>query len=102
MNKTMSNNIIHGLIQVVIPCFWLYQNISPFMRYQNPDINFFMRYPDWVMIIKIILGVTAVAVGIGVILKKLPVKLGYILSLGMVIFGTLFYEIIVFFISITQ
>jgi hypothetical protein len=95
--KKTSKNIIHGVLQVVLACLWLYQTINLFIRYQNPNIDFFMRYPDWVIFTKIVLGISAVFVGFSVILKKIPVKFGYILSLGTIIVGELFYEIITFF-----
>ncbi len=82
-------NILSGLVQTSLSLYWLYHIISLYIDYQNPNILFVFRYPNWVIFLNVLLSVINLYFGIKISIGKISIKRSYLTMLILVIIGGL-------------
>ncbi len=82
-------NILSGLVQTSLSLYWLYNIISLYIDYQNPNILFAFRYPNWVIFLNVLLSVINLYFGIKLLIGKISIKRSYLTMLILIIIGGL-------------
>ncbi|PNW28709.1 hypothetical protein BKP44_07265 [Formosa algae] len=86
-NRLNKNTIINGTVQILLSIFWIYHYAILLYQYHFTDILFAFMYPDWTLILFILMGVLGILTGAYVILGKKKIKTGYLQILGFLIIG---------------
>ena len=92
MNKT---SIINGIIQLLLSIFWIGHYGVLFYQYHYTDILFAFMYPNWTLILFLLMGVLGITIGLSVLLGKKTIKTGYFQIFGLLIVGIIIDLIIV-------
>ena len=77
MIKIIQSSWLNGLILISLSLYevWIYSML--FYMYHFTELLFAFRYPDWTLVLYIILGFLGVLNGLYVFLKKVKVRKGY-------------------------
>ncbi len=84
-----NTNIVLGLIQMILSVYWIYEMISLFYKYHYTDILFAFMYPNWVLILNVLLSLINLYFGIKLLNGKIPIKRSYLTMLILIIIGGL-------------
>ena len=95
MNKLLNSTSINGIIQIVASLFWVWHFGELLYLYHYTDIAFLFMYPNWTLILFILMGLIGALIGLSVFLKKRKIKNGYFLLIGLFIIGLIINLIIV-------
>jgi len=79
--------IIHGIAQIGFSAFWLWHFGKLFYLYHFTEFVFFFMYPDWLLSIYTLLSIIGIFIGYFVCLRKIKLKSGYFIILGLLILG---------------
>ena len=78
-----------GTIQILLSLFWFFHIVQLYFDYQNPNLLFAFRFPNWILIIELILSLINFILGINLVLKKIRFKMSYGLFILFIIIGVL-------------
>ena len=95
MNKLLNSTSINGIIQIVASLFWVWHFGELLYLYHYTDIAFLFMYPNWTLILFILMGLIGALIGLSVFLKKRKIKNGYFLLIGLFVIGLIINLIIV-------
>ncbi|WP_420552607.1 hypothetical protein [Tenacibaculum aiptasiae] len=95
MNKLLNSTSINGLIQIITSLFWVWHFGELLYLYHYTDILFFFMYPNWTLVLFILMGLIGALIGLSVLLKKRKIKNGYFLLIGLFVIGLIIDLIIV-------
>lgn len=90
MRTILNTAWFNGLIQILISLCWIWYFGRFMYLYHYTDLLFNFRYPDWILLLFLALGLLGVYVGITVLLKKRKVRTGYLLLVALLVVGLLF------------
>ena len=86
--KLYINSVVNGIIQMSISAFWIWHFGQLLYSYKfHPSILRFFVYPDWTLILFILMGICGFLLGLRVLLNKLKIKKGYFLIISLFIIG---------------
>ena len=95
MNKLLNSTSINGIIQIIASLFWVWHFGELLYLYHYTDIAFLFMYPNWTLILFILMGLIGALIGLSVFLKKRKIKNGYFLLIGLFVIGLIINLIIV-------
>ncbi|WP_281847567.1 hypothetical protein [Olleya namhaensis] len=95
MNKLLNSTSINGIIQIIASLFWVRHFGELLYLYHYTDIAFLFMYPNWTLILFILMGLIGALIGLSVFLKKRKIKNGYFLLIGLFVIGLIINLIIV-------
>ncbi|SEC78304.1 hypothetical protein SAMN04489761_3567 [Tenacibaculum sp. MAR_2009_124] len=95
MNKLLNSTSINGIIQVIVSLFWVLHFGELLYQYHYTDILFYFMYPNWTLVLFILMGLIGALIGLSVFLKKRKIKNGYFLLIGLFVFGLIIDLIVV-------
>lgn len=83
-------NLIIGLIIAVVNVLWAAYWFRLFIAYHFTNILWFYMYPDWILVLNILIGFIGIYIGYNLIKSKLPLVVALfiditILTLGLII-----------------
>lgn len=68
---------LNGLVQIVLSLIWLWHYGSLLYQYNYTNLQFIFVYPNWALVVFLVLGILGVLIGLSVLLEKKSVKAGY-------------------------
>ena len=80
-------NVIFGIIQIILSAFWIYEMALLYYKYHFTNILFAFMYPDWVLILNIILSIISLFFGIKLTMNRISIKKSYGMMGLMIIIG---------------
>lgn len=95
MNKLLNSTSINGIIQVIASLFWVWHFGELLYLYHYTDILFYFMYPNWTLVLFILMGLIGALIGLSVFLKKRKIKNGYFLLIGLFVIGLIIDLIVV-------
>ena len=95
MVKLFQSTFFNGIIQILLSLFWVWQFGELLYLYHYTDILFFFMYPNWTLILFILMGLIGFLVGLSVLSKKIKIKNGYFLLIGLFVVGLIIDIIVV-------
>ena len=95
MNKLINSSSVNGIIQIIVSLFWVWHFGELLYLYHYTDIAFLFMYPNWTLILFILMGLIGALIGISVFLKKRKIKNGYFLLIGLFVTGLIIDLIVV-------
>lgn len=63
-----------GTIQILLSLFWFFHIVQLYFDYPNPNLLFAFRFPNWILVIELILSLINFILGINLVLKKIRFK----------------------------
>ena len=87
MRTILNSAWFNGLIQILISSCWIWYFGRLMYLYHYTDLLFNFRYPDWILLLLLALGLPGVYVGITVLLKKRKVRTGYLILVALMVVG---------------
>ena len=72
---------------MLLSLFWVWHFGELLYLYHYTDILFLFMYPDWTLILFVLMGLIGFLIGLSVFLKKIKIKNGYFLLVGLFIIG---------------
>lgn len=84
-----NNKTLLGGIQIFLSLYWIYDTISLYIDYQNPNIVFSFRYPNYVLFLNVLLSLMNIYFGIKLLIRQISIKLSYIIMLILITIGGL-------------
>ncbi|WP_296312077.1 hypothetical protein [Winogradskyella sp. UBA3174] len=87
MAKLLQGSSFNGIIQMLLSLFWVWNYGELLYLYHYTDISFLFMYPNWTLILFILMGLIGALIGLSVFLKKRKIKNGYFLLIGLFILG---------------
>ncbi len=84
-----NNQTLLGGIQILLSAYWIYDIISLYIDYQNPNIIFSFRYPNYVLFLNVLLSLINIYFGIKLLIRQISIKLSYIIMLILITIGGL-------------
>jgi hypothetical protein len=87
MISLFQNSSLNGIIQMLLSLFWVWHFGELLYLYHYTDILFFFMYPNWTLILFILMGLIGALIGLSVFLKKIKIKNGYFLLIGLFVIG---------------
>lgn len=94
-NGLNKNSLINGIIQILLSIFWIWQYGILLYQYNYTDILFNFMYPNWTLILYILMGVLGIIIGLSVLFAKKKIKTGYFQIFGLLIIGIVINLIII-------
>lgn len=94
-NGLNKNSLINGIIQILLSIFWIWQYGILLYQYNYTDILFNFMYPNWTLILYILMGVSGIIIGLSVLFAKKKIKTGYFQIFGLLIIGIVINLIII-------
>ena len=79
----------------MLPLFWIWHYGSLMYLYHYTEVQFVFIYPNWALILFILMGLLVIVIGILVLLAKKKIRTGYFQLFGILIIGILIDLIIV-------
>ncbi len=95
MVRLFQSSSVNGIIQILLSLFWVWHYGELLYLYHYTDILFFFMYPNWTLILFILMGLIGTLIGLSVFLKKRKIKDGYFLLLGLFVAGIAIESIVV-------
>ncbi|WP_408031440.1 hypothetical protein [Tenacibaculum xiamenense] len=95
MDKLLNSKSINGIIQVIASLFWVWNFVELLYLYHYTDILFNFMYPNWTLVLFILMGLIGALIGSSVFLKKKKIKNGYFLLIGLFVIGLIINLIVV-------
>lgn len=95
MNKLLNSVSINGIIQIIASLFWVWHFGELLYLYHYTDILFYFMYPNWTLVLFILMGLIGASIGLSVFLKKRKIKNGYFLLIGLFVIGLIIDLIVV-------
>tara|TARA_R100000306_G_C4344953_1_gene127179 strand:- start:188 stop:478 length:291 start_codon:yes stop_codon:yes gene_type:complete len=95
MNKLVNSSYLNGIIQIIVSLFWVWHFGELLYLYHYTDIAFLFMYPNWTLILFILMGLIGALIGLSVFLKKRKIKNGYFLLIGLFVIGLIINLIVV-------
>lgn len=89
MIKESKNNII-GIIILIVNVIWTGHWIWLFYGYHFTEILWFYMYPDWILILNMIIGLIGITIGIRLIMNKIVIKKAIMIEISIMIFAFLY------------
>ena len=88
MAKINKTNLIIGIILIIVNILWTY-NFAYFLYsyHFREGILWLIMYPDWVLIVNILIGIIGVVLGVRLIKNKLKLITCLLIDIPMLIFG---------------
>ena len=80
---------------MLLSLFWVWHFGELLYLYHYTDISFLFMYPNWTLILFILMGLIGALIGLSVFLKKRKIKNGYFLILGLLFIGLIIDIIVV-------
>ena len=87
MVRLIQNSKLNGIIQIALSLFWVWHFGRLLYLYHFTDITFFFMYPNWTLILFIIMGLFGSVIGLLVFRKKIKIKTGYLTLIGLFVIG---------------
>ena len=87
--KRIDKHLITGLIIILINGYWIWDNLYLLYQYNYSGLLWLFMYPEWTLILNSVLGLFGILIGIRLILHKLTLMKGIILSVFLIILGEL-------------
>jgi len=87
MGKLFQSSYFNGVIQMLLSLFWIWHFGALLYRYHYTAILFFLMYPNWTLIVFILMGLIGFLVGLLVFLNKRKTKHGYLVLIGLFVIG---------------
>ena len=87
MSKLLNSASINGIIQIIASLFWVWEFGELLYLYHYTDILFYFMYPNWTLVLFILMGLMGALIGLSVFLKKRKIKKGYFLLIGLFVIG---------------
>lgn len=91
---TFISRIINGIVQILLSLFWVFHFGLLFYKYHFTDSLFVFMYPDWALLLFIMMSFIGAAIGFSVSLGKKKIKTGYFQIIGLFLFGLLIQTVI--------
>ena len=95
MINLLNNSNLNGIIQIVASLFWVWHYGELLYLYHYKDVLFFFMYPNWTLVLFILMGLIGASIGLSVFLKKWKIKNGYFLLIGLFVIGLIIDLIVV-------
>ena len=95
MINLLNNSTLNGIIQIVASLFWVWHFGELLYLYHYTDVLFFFMYPNWTLVLFILMGLIGALIGLSVFLKKRKIKNGYFLLIGLFVIGLIIDLIVV-------
>lgn len=90
--KLKKINIIIGSFIILISLLWIYFFAHLLYAYQfNKEILWLFMYPNWVLIVNIIIGIIGIIIGILLIKNKLSIRKSSLIVIIILIVGFFFH-----------
>lgn len=86
--KETKNKII-GIIILIVNVIWTGHWIWVFYGYHFTNILWFYMYPDWILILNMIIGLIGIAIGIQLIKDKIVIKKAIVIGIPILILAFL-------------
>lgn len=74
---------LNGSIQMLLSLFWVWHFGELLYLYHYTDLLFYYMYPNWTLSLFIVMGLFGTLIGLSVFLKKIKIKNGYLLLIGL-------------------
>jgi hypothetical protein len=87
MGKLFQSVYLNGIIQMLLSLYWVWHFGELLYLYHYTDIIFFLIYPNWTLILFILMGLIGFLVSLLVFLKKRKIKHGYLVLIGLFSIG---------------
>lgn len=87
MAKLFKSNYFNGVIQIILSLFWIYNYAILLYQYHFTDILFAFMYPNWTLVLFILMGVLGIIIGLSTLLGKNNIKTSYFQIFGLLIIG---------------
>ena len=87
MVRFLQSTSFNGIVQMLLSLFWVWHFGELLYLYHYTDILFLFMYPDWTLILFVLMGLIGFLIGLSVFLKKIKIKNGYFLLVGLFIIG---------------
>jgi len=94
MLKQKKINIIIGSIMLIINFLWTAEFIYLFYGYHFTGKLWLYMYPDWVLILNLIIGLIGIFLSVYLIISKIGIKKALIIDIPILIIGLLISYII--------
>jgi len=85
----MNTNKINGLVQMLLSLGFFYYHADTLYSYKFIFALYSFMYPDWVLIINIILGIFGFIIGLNTFKGIMKIWRGYLWVLSILLFGLL-------------
>lgn len=82
-------NIIAPWLILIINILWSFHYIWLFYAYHFTNILWLFMYPDWVLIINIIIGFIGIYLGLKLLKKSIGLKKALIIDFVLIVLGTI-------------
>tara|TARA_R110002020_G_scaffold377042_1_gene588105 strand:- start:297 stop:587 length:291 start_codon:yes stop_codon:yes gene_type:complete len=83
----IKNSKLNGIIQIALSLFWVWHFGRLLYLYHFTDIAFFFKYPNWTLILFIIMGLFGSVIGLLIFREKIKIKNGYLRLIGLFVIG---------------
>ena len=74
---------------MILSVYWIYEMISLFYKYHYTDILFAFMYPNWVLILNVLLSLINLYFGIKLLLNESSIKRSYLTMFILIVTGGL-------------
>lgn len=65
-----------GLLQMAFGAYWVYETISLYRGYHTPGMLYAFMLPNWILVVRILIGITGIIWGLFVVTGRYSLKRG--------------------------
>ena len=84
LNKT---NLIVGIILIIINVLWTSNFAYFFFAYRLKNVLWLVMYPDWVLIVNILIGIIGIVLGVLLMKNQLKLRTCLLIDIPILILG---------------